>query len=626
MASKYETIHSAQNPNDVVATWEWRISRGLKLREEEEKRWRENMAWEDMRGVDPAEKDPLADKITINKIGSHIANRIPSIMYKAPGFTLQPEHPDGLRDVAFDLVGIEADAEQQTKWPAYKMNEATLNYLVRQPSFEWRQNLRLSLRSAFVGYAAMKTGYAPDYEGTLFADEHLKDADGRVVMKDGDPVPAVRDKWFSKWMPFWRLILDPDGENSLRDHRWIACEYLFTIDELKKNKAVKVPKDLKGTCMTYKFKEDDTTDASMVAGIDAAGVYRPRQSTDEEYEFQMVRVFEIFDFVEKKLLWLAEGADKPLRNSPLPPGIDHSPYTIMMPVPRLGKPYGRPPVSDMIPLTKEYQLARGSLQTALRHVNRKWLVRKGSFDPANLLRLKSPLDNEVIETEETAPWDQIIHLVPQHGVDGQMFGYIQNIAHDLDEMGGAPASARERARTATAISSIDSQSAIRDDDMREQFSVFAAEIGKKLLDSVQQNATSEDYVRIAGTKAPLFIKMDPENLVGDYDVSVNVQEMMPRSSGLKMQQVVNLLTLFKGDPWLASDPVLVEELLDLAEIRSPRLRDALSAVAAKQAAALLQPQAPPGQAPPPKPGQMPQTGGDMMSQVLGGVAGGGGGM
>lgn len=577
---------------DDAAKWFRRIERGLKRRRAESDQWKKNERYENMEHWDADDAGSRRDKVTINKIGAWVNSRIPTIMYRQPRFNVRPVRPEGYQPVPVLAMDPQTGQEQQKAVPKHRVIENLMNFIVSQPSFGFNRQLRRFVKASLIGYGCMKVGYAPEFEG------------------EGDDVESVKDKWFVEWIPYWRMVIDPDGENEFYDHEWVACEYIESIEDVKNNSLFKNTEELEATLEEYDPEEyyrksDIFTEVLTVHGEERA---------------DKVRLFEIIDLKNERIIVIAEGHGELLRDDPLPPGIDHSPYVFFRPQERMMEFYPRPPATDLIPINDEYNNYRSQVATGIRRAVRKFIMKRGALDEANIDKLMSPDDMAVAETD-LPDIASVLAPVPIPGMNGEIFGYGSTIPRDFDEIAGQPGEARgaATAKTATQVNVMQGVGAVREDDLREIFAGALREIGKKLLDSIQANMTSEEAISIEGPDGQIFqTVVEHSAVVGDFDVGVDVSEMVPRNTDVEKAQFLEAMQIISSAPWLVIEPAMAEAVLDMFRIKSQPVRDGLIAAAQAQMQQAAGP--PPGQG---GQGGAPQDPAQMLAQMGGaGMMGG----
>jgi hypothetical protein len=555
--------------DEKVAKWMHELDRGIDRRKEESEIWSRNAEWENANHWSDDALAPGQDRVTVNKIGAWVNTRIPAMIFRNPGFSVRPLKPDGYIPIQIEVIDQETGETSVKTVARHKVVESLLNYIVTQPSFGLYRTLRRFMKASLLGYGALKVGYFPEFDDQKKKKTKKAKLVGWVNPDGSDDDGLISDKWFIDWVPHWRVIIDPDGENEFYDHSWVACEYIEHIDDVRSNKLFKNTADLTPTLEDFDKDYEGTTTSgeSTFTGVEPYGKDRAEK----------VRLFEIIDLRKKRIIVIAEGHGKALRDDPLPEGILHSPYVFFRPIEILGQFYPRPPVKDLIPINDEYNKYRSNLMSGTRRAARKFVARKSAFDEPNMAKLTSPNDMAIAETD-AADIANVIVPVNMPGMSGEVFAYGQDIPRDFNEVAGQPGEARGQAtaKTATQANIMQQSNSVREDDMREMVGHALRELGKKLLDSVQKNMTTKQAITIAGEDGQAFSTMvDHDMIVGDFDIDVSVIELMPRNTDVEKAQFEKVLQILAAAPWLVSEPSLADSILDMFQINSTPVRDGL---------------------------------------------------
>lgn len=616
--------------DEEVRVWHWNLQRGLKKREREEIRWSQNEDFDDLchYGDDSEEDIRKNDRITVNKIGSWCNSKMAAICFKNPAFVVRPVRQRDYNPIP--IQGVDQATGQMTQMmvPRYRVVENAMNFIIGQPNFGIADTGRRICKSGLLSYGAGKVGYSNDFADVPMDKKVKQEAevgpDGKpdfssfeldprtglpIKDKDGNWIPKglrpTREFWFVDHVPAWNMVIDPDGGNDFYKHGWVAEEIIRPLDEVKKDRLYKNTKDLAANAYLLEDPNSDQPQAS----VDGPG-YLDDAIMDR---CKMVRLFEIYDFKTNRLLVVADGYGKFLRNDSIPSGIYHDPYVFFRPYEkssRRGEFYPRPPASDIVPINREINADRTIMLRAERWDAVQRYIRYkntgGSISDTELEKFLGPDGVVVIDADGDPAGMTPLRLLEKQQVSGSLFSYSDLRSRDFDEIGGQSGEMRgiATAKTATQADIMQSGGTAREDYMRNQLAQTFRHIGKKLLDSMQKNMTIDMAVAIEGQDGQLFMgTVSPNDIEGDYDVSVDVTEMMPRNSNVERAQFIDFLNIRSQDPSITAHPVLAEAILDMWQIRNQGVRDAL--VEISQAAMQARMGPPPGM---PGSGQAPPTG------------------
>lgn len=584
--------------------WFSELERGIEKRNLRIEEWERNEKYA-FRDIEATQGE---DNTQVNKLGSWIEARTAALAYRNPRAKLQPRNADGWEPVEVPIIDPqigpvidEMTGMPKTKFiPRFKVREHTLNYLLSLPNFRAAAEGRLGIKAAQLhGIGCFKVGYTADFESTEetappvpadqvpFEDpEYLKenyeyDGDTPMIDKEGMLVPKgqipVNESWFIDWHDTKKMIFDPDGENRFADHRWVAYEYVKTLDEVKADPYFQNTDDLSATGSSRdKMHETAGVVGSFSGETGQAGDYRRRD--------KLVRLFEIWDKEHGRLIVLADGHGKPLRDDPFPDGIDGKtgPWSFYRPVERLGEWYGHEPASDLRILNDWYNKANKQSMNEMRKAAWKGIIDKRVVSHQDIERLTGPRNEMVALDFEKVPGSNptnVMQLLQFPSVAPEMFRYSQIIAQNFDEVAGQPGESRgvASADTATQVKQLSARETMREDFQRAIYAECWREILKKLDDSIQANMTMEQAITINDGDGYAFMTMvTPELIMCDCDVDIDVEEMAPRDKMADKANFVQAMTVASQAPWLVMTPQGAEAFFEMFGINDRRLSNSIS--------------------------------------------------
>lgn len=607
--------------DDGVQKWFTEIERGIKAREVEEKRWEANEKYEDLEQW--SGKKGVDDEITVNKVGSYIRTYRARIAFNDPRAKLSPANSDGYTSVPIPIMGPDGQPVGIKEVQRYKLREALLNDVLGSPMHNTQAvNSRL-VKAGLIGWGCLKSVYWPTFEtdpepegeqpipigedGALDFSQYVKNpVSGALEVSDDDrllrrdSIPMYED-FAIKWVPYRNMVTDPDGGNDWGDHRWVCEECVRSLEDVKADPLYKNTKDLKAS--GYR-KDDGSGEYSWGDGTNSGW---SDVSAEVKQDKEVVRLFEIYDLVNEKMIVLADGHGKYLRNIPTPLGISGHPYSDFRPNEVLGKFYQRPIVTDLCPINQWYNAAGQKELRAMDHSTRKVLVRKGALNQQMMEQLTSNEDMAVVEWDNRgamANLPDVIAMLQSPPVPGELFRIKQDIARDFDEIGGLsePARGSSSDTTATEINVMESYSGSRIDFDRKVLAECWKRAIKKLNDLIDANMTTERAVRLEGAEGQAFVAMiDPDMIAGDFDVDVDVEDMAPKSSAVEGAQMIQMLQVAGQAPWLFAQEPLARGFCEKFGVKDQKFIEALVQMAQMQMAMAQAAAAPPPSpnAPPP---------------------------
>ena len=322
---------------ELVRLWNHELARGIQRREKEEPFWDFNESFENMEQYWDVRDGKVAglrpgqgDETTINKVGAYIKDKRAALAFKNPRAKYIPRKAAGYTPVPVAVMGPDGTPQKDDQGQVvvkmvqpFKLREALINDIISHPDFGFARTITRVSKNSEIGYGAAIVRYVPEFETPLkkkseetavlgedglvdFSDFHtsevdglpLEDDDGELVRKDQIP---VWEQWSIDSVSYRKLILDPDGEEDFKYHRWIAMEVIRPLDEVKKDPLLKNTRDLGENNDCY-YEEDYNRDMSD----------RLLDTEQLKSKVKRVRLFYIFDMVNDRMIILSDGHPKEL--------------------------------------------------------------------------------------------------------------------------------------------------------------------------------------------------------------------------------------------------------------------------------------------------------------------------
>ena len=148
--------------------------------------------------------------------------------------------------------------------------------------------------------------------------------------------------------------------------------------------------------------------------------------------------------------------------------------------------------------------------------------------------------------DENKPLDQVVMPLPQVPLAAEIYNYSSIISDDINTVSGISEYARgampEIRRTATEASIIADAQNARAADKLAIVEISVGQVAKRVIQLLQQFMTDEDMARITGPAGDdVFIPYGREEIVGEYDFSVQAGSTQPMNETIRRQQAVSLL-------------------------------------------------------------------------------------
>jgi len=620
-----------------------RIRRSQKRRDREVPMWKtiENMV-DGQEWAKSRSEFMRQDTARINLCADFIRQRQSAVLPRAPRFVLRPVKRKDYQPVPVDTYDSVSGMASQEQIPRYRVSEDTLNFVAQHPDLNLLQAIQLMDKSALMAIGVLMVGYTADYETvdppsgaeTIAADPmtgmpdmegFAHDDKGELQEDDeGNPIPLVTptsEQWFVEWVPYRRMLFDPDGENSINSHSWIGMEVIRPLKVVKKDKLFKNTTNLRAT-----GRYDDNGNL-MARALDAGN--------DEDNDDDVVRLYYMWEWGADRFVVLADGHAQKLRDTSIPRGVDKHPFVIERLEERIragvgesgGDWYYRPLLADLVPINQSYdRFNTHLLSAAAKSATRKSLRRKGEIDQAQMDQLMGSDDGISVEVDVPAQTQLEGMIVPVNfpSMSQDIPMAIRLQEQHFNRLAGQGVGGGQ-AESATEASIWQGSQGLREESHRTLLAGAIRMLGKKLNDSIQGNMSMEMAVAINGADGKLHqMIVNHDDIVGDYDVTVDVQDMMPRNEQTEKAQIIEVLNATVQGPWLMTEKPVARTILGTFGIRDDSVIDAIVKAALKQTEAMNAPA--PGAAPadgaPPVPGQIgpgegagpPENVGEMLMQ------------
>ena len=554
-----------------VRWWFTQIDRGIKRRKREKTAWDKHEAFANGKQWMSAGKKldfGGGDQVTVNKVRSYINTHRASVAYKNPRVKLIPRTPAGYNPVQVPILGPDGAIQQDQMGqvitrpviPA-QARENLINDIISQPLFGLTQTIDRCDQAAILAYAAASVGYRPEFETAPETDNDQKipilpdgnmdlsaykmnpitkvpmeDKNGKWILKKDLP---VWEDWFIDWVSYQNIIIDPDGENDFMQHRWVAIEQVRYLDDVKADPLFKNKKDLKETG-DYDEEGERSRYEEWLEG------------EDQEDKAKLVRLFHIYDFVKDRYLVLADGHGKALRDEVTPNGITHSPLAFLRYQEKLGEFYPHSKAADLVPINEWYNNSRRMEYAGSKVSLRKVITDKASFDTAELEKLQNDVDMEILFRKKPLAYagQASLETYTPPPVNPSIYQASAAASMDFDEMAGSPeARGMAASDTATQSNNLKAGEDARNAYERVQMRNFLIELFKKLNDSIDANMTVPRAVQITGDDGQAFTALvDQDMIAGDFDIEIDVREMVPNDNAQMASSRLNLLQMAGSFP------------------------------------------------------------------------------
>jgi hypothetical protein len=509
-------------------------------------RWRDDMGYDQLwrRMVDlyrgkhwPNTTVSNEDLIAVNLAFSTVNVIAPAVSVNHPKIVVTPNQPEDEDRAAFV--------------------EAVVNHLWRHHDF--RKPFRRSVKDFLIfGHGWLKVGWNfVEQERTLSdmeRDELFVDAVGETDMfAMENPVMAgdlptdeqmaasipdtammvVEDQPFIERVSPYDIYIDPEA-TCLEDAQWICQRIVRPLEEAKKDKRYK---------------------ASARKNLGADSVLNPMFTpTDREQQDQYLQdivdrtvIFEFYDIVNNKMSVLAQNGEEFLVD-PIPmPYAYGQPFVMLRnyDVPDYFYPMGD--LEAIESLQEELDKTRSQLVNARKRYARKYLFHERSFGPEGREALEADDDGRLVPVvDENKSLNEVVIPMPQTPLSPEIYNYSAIIEQDINTVSGVSEYARgsmpEIRRTATEASIIADAQNARAADKLAIIEIGIGHLARRVIQLMQQFMTGEQMAQVADRGGEnLFVPFERDDIIGEYDFSVEGGSTQPMNETIRKQQAVSLM-------------------------------------------------------------------------------------
>jgi len=546
-----------------------------KKRLESSARWREEMGydslWQRMTDLYRGRQWPQTtatneDLIVVNLAFSTVNVIAPSVSVNHP------------------KIVVSATQEEDTDRAAFV--EAVVNYLWRHHDF--RKPFRRAVKDFLItGHAWMKVGWKfveqerslSDSEREEMLDDAILEADAfameNAAMAGDLPtdeeitvnIPettmmVVEDQPFIERVSPFDIYIDPEA-TCIEDAQWICQRIVRPLEEAKKDKRYK---------------------ASVRKRLQADGILYPmfqnRQIQEQEQylaDEDRVAIYEYYDIEENTMSVFSQASEEFLVD-PMPmPYAYGQPFVMLRnyDIPDFFYPMGD--LESIESLQLELDKTRTQLINARKRYARKYLYHERSFGPEGREALESDQDGRLVPVvDENKPLQEVVVPMPQTPLSPEIYNTSAIIEEDINTVSGVSEYARgqmpEIRRTATEASIIADAGNARAADKLAIVELSIGQIARRVIQLMQQFMTGEQMARIAGKGGEdMFFTYTREDIVGEFDYTVEGGSTQPINDTIRKQQAVSLLNAMAPLVGTVIDPTaLAKHVLTMGfDIKDP---------------------------------------------------------
>jgi len=526
----------------LVEKWRDRLAKG----ESANKKWRETFRIDDLDKYWEGNQKPdwWVEKffMPINLIFSNIQSQMDSLKAATPRYNVRPARTYSSMPGASEQLDAQAS-----------VREALLNYTVREKAV--KRECAKALLDAYVAFGVVKTFYTP------YHIENPKK--GRVIDGAMEPDVLLIAESFnvSRRNPS-DIRFDPYAD-SLENIKWVAERIEFTVEEVKNNKLFKNTEDIKAYEARVEEKEEerkrkqgDMTSTPMTGGNSSISATSLRGDREK-----IIQVWEIYDIENGRLICIAEGHDKELRDDPMPDGIEDHPYVFLWFIDRRNSPYPIPDIWNQVGPQDEYNVTRNQIMLHRRRFNRKYTRQKGMIDNDEAAKLEDPYDGIIIEVKGAG---DIIRPIKDAPLDQAVYFDTQMLRNDFMTVAGenVPDAEIAKIEKASVANLISNQQERRKRGKLAVMQDFYNSIARKLMLLYEQEMTIPTAIAISGVEGQMWKQIEPGDLTGgfgEFQYEVDTSSLTPINPEMERASWVGFMQFVQMNPILMSNPILVKK-------------------------------------------------------------------
>jgi hypothetical protein len=413
---------------------------------------------------------------------------------------------------------------------------------------------------------------SPDLSASLPTDDEINANLPETAMM------IIEDQPFVERVSPFDVFVDPEA-TCMDDAKWIAQKIIRPLEDAQKDQR-------------YKPSVRKRLDAD--AGVNPQYVSQYENERMRVLDEDRVTIWEFYDIAENTMSVFSENSDGFLVD-PIPmPYAYGQPFVMIRnyDIPDLFYPMGD--LESIESLQLELDKTRSQLMNDRKRYARKYLYHERSFGPAGREALESDEDGRLVPVlDENKPLSDVVIPMPQTPISPEIYSYSNVIENDINTVSGVSEYARgampEITRTATEASIIADAQNARAADKLAIIEISISEIARRVIQLMQQFMTGDQMARVSRNGGEsLWVPYSRDDILGEYDFTVEAGSTQPMNDTIRKQQAVSLLNAIAP---------LVGTVIDPAALAIHVLEDGFGIKDPQKFIMQQQPPGPPGEAP-----------------------------
>lgn len=363
---------------------------------------------------------------------------------------------------------------------------------------------------------------SPELAGDLPTDEEIYANIPQTIMR------VVEDQPFVERISPFDVFVDPQA-TTINEAAWIAQRLVRPLEDAKNDKRYK-PSARKRLSNNYVSDSSDT-------------------ETEDKTEYlpEQVVIWEYYDIQDNTLSVYAEDGDEFLIDPVTMPYAYGQPFVMLRnyDVPDQFYPMGD--LESIESLQLELDKTRSQLMNDRKRYARKWLYHERSFGPEGREALESEDDGRMVPVvDENKPLSEVVVPMPQVPLSPEIYNYSAIIEDDINTVSGISEYARgampEIRRTATEASIIADAQNARAADKLAIVEICISQVARRVIQLMQEFMTGDQVARVTNAIGDdLFVPYNRDDIIGEYDYSVQAGSTQPMNDTIRKQQAISLM-------------------------------------------------------------------------------------
>lgn len=483
------------------------------------------------------------DRICVNMVHPHVRVVVPAIYSRNPDVLVSPKKFDSL-----------ASAELITK--RAEVIQRVLKYLVKE--LDLKTEVKLCIIDAILtGQACVKTGYETEFsedERDLVKPTLISELLVSLGIKEKPAEKPEEEEYLTNqkitYEQPWALrvspydVIVPVLSRRPEELYWIGERIIHPYDQVMANDRY----DTKGLKPSANANQ-------LLASLRG---YK-HKSLNYGDDCQYVILYEIWDGIEKSVITLAEGHNKPLE-------VKDSEYTFLdskyhpyrflrfNEVP--DEFYPESDIEPAEPQLEELNETRTQQMAHRKRYNRKYISKPGAFDPTAKQQLKEGEDGTVVEHSNIlldTPISEIIYPIADAAMPADVYAFETRIKDDIFTILGTSDYASQAsggARTATEANIIATQSRFRVEERIDLVGQFVGGIVRNLAQIAQKFMTPEQIKDIVGMDALYWVQLQRDaDIRGEFLYDIVYASSAPINREVDREQFAQFYGMAANDPY-----------------------------------------------------------------------------